>query len=504
MAYDYKSKTIKSVYEEMNQDKSGVLTRAENCAKLTIPSVFPLDGLTDTSDLDDVYQSLGARAVLNLASKFMQTLMPSTSPFFKLLPSKELEEKILSGNDATMLDTLNSQLVKLETGIQHEMERQSIRKSLHEALKLNIVTGNALIWKDKDTTSVFSLRNYGVKRDSAGNILDLVVEEIVSPRTLPEDITISDDTVERVSIYTRMVNDGEGNYQIYQEVDDKIVSGSEQAIKLKDPVPFIVLRWTALPNSHYGRGLVEHYLGDLRNYEAINMVIVDIASIMAKTIQMVNPNSQYGTNIDDLKKAQSGDYIAGHADDITTPQTNKFSDLRALLDYMQGLELRLSQAFLLFTSRDAERVTAIEIKRLSQQLEETLGGVYTLLAEDVQRPLLALFMKEMKIKLDKSIQAVITTGLDALGRGVDFTKIMETIEGLNLIPNAWGEVKVDVLVRRLTDATGVPSDNLFFSAEEKQASAQAQQEQMLQNEAGMSVAKEGGKRVVEAGLPIPQ
>lgn len=354
---DYKKDTIASVWDKLESTKNPVVTRAEDCAKLTIPSVFPKEDFSDSSVEDDVYQSLGARAVLNLSAKFMQTLFPTTSTFFKLMPTKDFEEQIMTGDNKKALDELNTKLVKLETAITNEMERQAIRKQIHEALKLLIVTGNVCLWKGTGDLTVLSLRNYVIKRDSKGNILDLIVREKMSPKALPETITLKDtESEEELYVYTRMVADGEGNYQIYQEVDNEIVAGSEYAIKTTDTAPFLVLRWTATAGSSYGRGLVEHYLGDLRNYEALNMAIVDIASVMARTVFLVNPNTQYGTDVDKLNEAVTGDYVAGHADDITVSQTNKQSDLQVLLNYMQILETRLSQAFLLFTQRNAERV----------------------------------------------------------------------------------------------------------------------------------------------------
>lgn len=354
---DYKKDSVASIWDKLESNKTSVVTRAEDCAKLTIPSIFPKSSFDDTSTIDDVYQSLGARAVLNLSAKFMQTLFPATSTFFKLMPTKDFEEQILSGDNKQALDELNSQLVKLETAITHEMDRQAIRKPIHEALKLLIVTGNVCLWKTKGEITVFNLRDYVVRRDTKGNVLDLVVREKMSPRSLPEEITVKDrDSDDEIYVYTRMVADGTGYYQIYQEVEGNIVTGSEYSIKTTDTPPFLVLRWTASAGSNYGRGLVEHYLGDLRNYESINMVIVDTASVMSRTVFMVNPNTNYGTDVDKLNEAVTGDYIAGHADDITVPQANKNSDMQVLLNYMQILETRLSQAFLLFTSRDAERV----------------------------------------------------------------------------------------------------------------------------------------------------
>lgn len=496
---DYKKDTIASVWDKLESTKNPVITRAEDCAKLTIPSVFPKEDFSDSSVEDDVYQSLGARAVLNLSAKFMQTLFPTTSTFFKLMPTKEFEEQIMTGENKKALDELNSKLVKLETAITNEMERQAIRKQIHEALKLLIVTGNVCLWKNTGDLTVLSLRNFVIKRDNKGNILDLIVREKMSPKALPDNITVKDEE-EEIYVYTRMVADGEGNYQIYQEVDNNIVAGSEYSIKTTDTPPFLVLRWTATAGSSYGRGLVEHYLGDLRNYEALNMAIVDIASVMARTVFLVNPNTQYGTDVDKLNEAVTGDYVAGHADDITVSQTNKQSDLQVLLNYMQILETRLSQAFLLFTSRNAERVTAMEIRQIAQQLEETLGGVYAILSTDMQKPLLSLFMKELKIKLDKKIDSVITTGLDAIGRGSDANKLLQFLEMLSMIPEGFNYLNSDTLVERLAYSMGIAVDGLLKTIEQLQQEAQARQEAEMENQFGSAIAQQGGKNLADVGI----
>lgn len=496
---DYKKDTIASVWDKLESTKNPVITRAEDCAKLTIPSVFPKEDFSDSSVEDDVYQSLGARAVLNLSAKFMQTLFPTTATFFKLMPTKEFEEQIMTGENKKALDELNSKLVKLETAITNEMERQAIRKQIHEALKLLIVTGNVCLWKNTGDLTVLSLRNFVIKRDNKGNILDLIVREKMSPKALPENITVKDEE-EEIYVYTRMVADGEGNYQIYQEVDNNIVAGSEYSIKTTDTPPFLVLRWTATAGSSYGRGLVEHYLGDLRNYEALNMAIVDIASVMARTVFLVNPNTQYGTDVDKLNDAVTGDYVAGHADDITVSQTNKQSDLQVLLNYMQILETRLSQAFLLFTSRNAERVTAMEIRQIAQQLEETLGGVYAILSTDMQKPLLSLFMKELKIKLDKKIDSVITTGLDAIGRGSDANKLLQFLEMLSMIPEGFNYLNSDTLVERLAYSMGIAVDGLLKTIEQLQQEAQSRQEAEMENQFGSAIAQQGGKNLADVGI----
>lgn len=499
---NYKEDKLSERWGTLDGKRSSVLKRAEESAKLTIPSVFPIAGFSEESSLDEVYQSLGARAVLNLSSKFLQNMFPATGTFFKLMLSKDLEERVLSGSEPSALDKINSELVKLETATMNHLERLGIRNPIHEALKLLIVTGNALLWKDGDSFSIFNLRDYVVLRDSSGNILEIIVREKVDVNTLPEDIRPKDTkNSDEVVVYSRLLRTDEG-YVFYQSIDDVFLASTEQNYKVDDVLPFIALRWTEMPSSNYGRGLVEHYIGDLRNYEALNMAIVDFASVMSRIIFLVNPNTQHGTNVKDLNEAVTGDFIAGHADDITTPDLGgKTSDLRALLEYMGTLETRLSQAFLLFTSRNAERVTAEEIRVVAQQLEETLGGVYSLLARDLQKPLLALIMKDLKIKLETGIEPVITTGISALGRGNDALKLSRFMEFLSMSPESAQYVNKKTLIERATYSLGISPDGLIYTDEEIQAQQQQAQNAQLEATLGQSLAQNGGAGLVNAMTP---
>ena len=64
-------------------------------------------------------------------------------------------------------------------------------------------------------------------------------------------------------------------------------------------------------------------------------------------------------------------------------QTDKQYDLRVVVDAIQRFEERMSFAFLLNAAvqRDAERVTAQEIRYMANELETALGGVYSLLSQ---------------------------------------------------------------------------------------------------------------------------
>ena len=50
--------TAKSIYERLSSERSPYVTRAEDCATYTIPSLFPKEGANGSSTFDTPYQSI--------------------------------------------------------------------------------------------------------------------------------------------------------------------------------------------------------------------------------------------------------------------------------------------------------------------------------------------------------------------------------------------------------------------------------------------------------------
>jgi hypothetical protein len=153
---------------------------------------------------------------------------------------------------------------------------------------------------------------------------------------------------------------------------------------------------------------------------------------------------------------------------------------------MDGIKDRLGAAFLLTSGvvRSAERVTAEEIRMLSQELESSLGGLYSLLSNELQLPLIERLMfvmsKSKKLpKLPKNlVQPVIVTGVEALGRGNDLNKLDQFLAGAAQVvgPQAVAQfVNVQEYFKRRATALGIKTIGLIKTEEQL---AQASQQQM--------------------------
>lgn len=164
--------------------------------------------------------------------------------------------------------------------------------------------------------------------------------------------------------------------------------------------------------------------------------MLEITAIASRTIPLVRPNSL--TKIKDIVNAKNGDVIQGDANDVTILQSQKSIDLQIINKTINDLETKLAKVFLLNSSlqRSGERVTATEIEYMAQELETSLGGVYSVLAQELQLPLIKRLLKVLSKdgiipKLPKdSIDLTITTGIEALGRSADANKMIQYIQTL--------------------------------------------------------------------------
>lgn len=498
-------KSCAETFEALASKRSTYLDRARECAKVTIPTLMPETGHNNTSRFETPYQGVGARGVNNLASKLLLALLPPNAPFFRLqVDDYTLEEM---AGDEKLRAKVEESLNKIERAVMNEMETDGLRSPLFESLKLLITTGNVLLHLPKDGGArVFNLNRYVVKRDAMGNVLEVLIKESQAPSSLPADIreTLTDEDVKdnSVDIYTKMYRKDE-MYHVYQEIGGKVVEGTEAKYPL-DKAPMLALRWTRIDGEDYGRGYVEEYLGDLISLEGLSKAVLEASAASAKVVFMVNPNGT--TRARDLAKAENGDIINGNAQEVTVLQTQKQADMSIAAQTVQTITSRLAQAFLMNTSvqRSGERVTAEEIRFMAGELEDALGGVYSILSQEFQLPLVSRIMDRMtKSKRIPSlpkgvVRPAIVTGLEALGRGHDLQKLQLFIQSVGSMgPEAMASINMSDLIARMGTSLGIDMSGLVKDEEQMAQERQAQEEAMQQQQLA-EMAKAAAPAAVKA------
>ena len=507
--------SIAKAYENMAADRDAFLTRARSCAELTIPTLVPPEGHTGSTQYDTPYQSVGARGVNNLASKLLMTLLPPNQAFFRLtIDDYDLVEL---GGDAR--GKAEEALARIERSATQVIESKAIRVPTFEALKQLIVSGNALVhMPPKGGMKVFRLDRYVVQRDTMGNVLKIITKETVAYDALPKDVLQAltenpdyelDTSKKECDIFTCVKRVGK-KFEVHQEVHDIVIESTKGSYP-EDKLPWMALRFIAVDGNHYGRSFCEEIVGDLKSLEALTKAIVEGSAASSKLLFLVRPNGT--TKMRSIADAPNGGIISGDANDVTTLQANKFNDFRVAQETMQKITERLSFAFLLNSSvqRQAERVTAEEVRYMAQELETALGGIYSVLSQEFQVPLvnllLAKMLKEGKMpKFPKdTLKPQIVTGLEALGRGQDLNKLSQFLQMLQPLGQQViaSELNIGDYLDRLGASLGIDTQGLVKSDEQKMQEQQAMQEQMQQQQM-MAMAEKGVAPAVKGMVDASQ
>jgi len=476
------------------------------CSRLTIPTLIPTTDIDKRTRVDEsrpsrhLYQSIGSRGLSNVSAKLLNALFPYSQPFFRLtMDQAAIEEQAQQrGNPEGIITQVDGFLATTELSILRKLDKMKARASLFEAMKHLACGGTGLLYVKDTGIRFYGLRSIVGDRDADDNLTDIVVKERLSQRYLPKVAqriaaglsgTAASESTESHDLYTHIKYDPDGGDKAvtwHQEYNDQVLSGTA-GFSSFDKSPWIALRLNKVSGSFYGTGLVEELLGDLTSYNELSKAITQAGLGSAKTIFLVNPNGV--TRADALNRANNFDFVPGDENDVKALNVGKQSDYQTALTLMQGIERRLNFAFLVTQAiqRDAERVTAEELKIMVNMLEESFGGVYTLLSDELQLPLIRRVMHMMKVGgeliqiPDGLVEPQITAGADAIGRGSDKQRL---VSFFSFAQSAYGPDAVAKYtnplegLRRAAAAEGVATKDLLLT--DKDLQARSNQEQQLQ------------------------
>lgn len=495
--------TAHARYEQLCERRQPFLKRARLASRYTIPSLVPPEGANSSTDFYTPFQSIGTRGVNNLASKLQLTLFPPTRKFFRLQISEDLEKDIPD----TAKSDWELALSKMEEKVLKRFETLGLRAPAFEAFRHLVVAGNVLLRIAKDGQRFYPLTQYVCRRSPEGSLLEIVVKECIDRSEIPQSVVqnveprLQKDGDKDVDLYTHIRLDGK-RWKIYQEVKGFEIPESVGSYP-KDKLPWLALRWGRQDGEDYGRSHCDEYIGDLIAAESLSRSIIRSAAISAKTIFLCNPNGI--TDPDDCVKAEEGDFIDGRAEDITPLGVDRAAELQTAKAVLEDITRRLSYAFLLNSAvqRNGERVTAEEIRYMAQELEDALGGSYSVLASEFQLPavvvVMALMQKERSLPQlpDKSIVPTIVTGMDALGRNHELARLDAFIGGAlqTFGPNVMGFINMSEYLKRRAACLDTDPANLILT--EQQVAAQQQQaaQQAITEKVAPQVTKIVGDRL---------
>ncbi len=421
--------TAPALWSTLDGKKTSLITRAERYCELTIRKLLLEDGRNKESEgLAHDYQSLGAQAVNHLTNKIMLAMFNPSKPFFRV----QLGRKARRGMDPAQLTALQPALAEIEKEAARELDARGQRPKLYSIIRHLIVVGNVLMVRAPTGLRVMSLKYYCLKRTIDGRIHTLVTKENLAFNEL-------DPKVQEAATVAKVRKEGEDKVDYYQVVRLQPNGGyiTEQwvnTLKLdqtkfggrytEKTLPFHALTWDLADEHDYGSSLVEDSHGDFEALSALAESVVDGSVIGTELRWLIDPTATLTAK--DVNESKNGDALPGRKDDMVPMNGGNPMAVQQALAGMEAWEKRLARNFLLLSAvtRNAERVTAEEVRLTALELETALGGVYSSLSAQIQAPIANWLLDEIDMTIDGTdFQVEVLTGLDALSRNGDLENL---------------------------------------------------------------------------------
>lgn len=488
--------TIQTLFNKYRDES--LLSKLENYALWTIPSVFPRNGEDNYYDFQNRQieydcQSIGAGLVNMLATKLASTLFPANTSFFRMQLSDDakavLEEKQIQD------------VIAYENKACERLFLKATYAQLIQAMRLLIITGECLVHRYMGTLRVFSLRDYACKRNNVGEVLDIITREHKFWSELDPSVQAligRKPEHEKLKLYTRVkrvVKNGFVSWKMTQEIEGCDI-GTD--VTYRDKLcPFIPVVWSYSNGDNYGRGHVEDYAADIYKLSRLSEALADYQFESMRILYLHDPSKFFDAKHAEM--AATGEYVTGAADAVVPLEAGAAQKMQQVMLSLSEVEQRLNKAFMNTSNqRDAERVTAYEVRLAAEEAEQVLGGVYSQLSQSLHLPLAYLLLDEADNTIIEAfdlnhIKLEILTGLQALSRSTSNQSLVMAVSDLTAILPVFTqgglgkEWNINKIAEGVFSSYGLTVADMKYTEKEllaiQQAEQQAQATQAMQAQA---------------------
>lgn len=485
--------THKSLFGKLRDDTA--INRYEQYAHWTLPHLMADPRVIAANGrvvVERDFQEMGALLVNNLAAKLARILFPTEYSFFKIGTGPKLMQELQDRLGITDVGEVKSQLAMLELEAKDRFHANAGYAAINMIMKYLITVGNVLVYRDSKAgrTLFWGPHRFSIKRAEDTTMLDCVLREITTFEALSPTIQSALRLAQRsrysrketqVEKYTRIVREyrGEGEgYFVSEQVDETPVGEGTWYPKLL--CPWFAPTWSIIPGEHLGRSLVEDFAGGFAKLSSMSEAAALYGVEMSRVLNLVSQAG--GASIDDLRAAPQGGFVRGDKESVTAYEAGDARKLEVLMNSIEPTVRNLAQAFMYTGStRDAERVTAFELRQQALEAENTLGGNVSTLSEGLQTPMARLTLAEVSpaatvgVALQK-LNPEITTGLAAMGRSSTVQNLLFAAqEAAGIITLAQLDKRIDParIVDTVFAGRSVDSKALMYTPEQQRANAEA-------------------------------
>jgi len=469
----------KEAFQALVAERGNIEAGWRQFAGITIPYLFRTEGDSETVSR----QSFLTKGVNSLANRITEVLLPVSRPPFTLEPNATQ----LETGDAEQVDDLRRQLATIAGRATEVMSEGKYTAAAIDLITKLIVLGSAVYKTDGKEIVTLNHTEYALSKDINGDLQRFIWREFMpldsidhSDLSTREALIIrAQNTTGYVALYTDYVLKGK-KWTSTQYIEESTEALNVSVMGLK-AMPWKAIDWIKVRGESYGVGLIESQIHTCVMYNELQGAL-DAAILKSADFRvLIDPASSIDP--ESFNQGLSGDSLAGKKDEVSVVANGLgAAEIQRISEYVDSLKRELSAVFLMQggITRDAERVTAEEIRQQSNALEQAYGAVFIGLSQSIQRPFIEGAIKEAGLdKIDAEI--VLKTGSESLSRYSELNNIRAFINDLGMAAQAIQAFPNDINTRELVNeliSNNAAPINVLNSLKDanaaKEAEAQAQ------------------------------
>ena len=484
--------TSKQLFDKLKAKRSRHEEIWELSAQYTLPHVYMSDEDRERGiEPEDLIigDSIGAECLSNLGSQILKIAFPAQGTFFTVTAKKNAE--LLGGLSDSQRDTIYR---KVEEASMLGLYKRGLHSQKTPMMQKMLALGDTIYSVPKvkkEKIQVYDNNDVVIKRTRNGVVSDVIVKEKTEYRFLSESAKMQlrekgrqfRHDSDEVCMYTHEYLNNDDKYSLTYSIDDVQLDMPENFVTSSGR-KFQVSSLTTVRGSHYGTGIVTQYLSLIHKANVYADTATDTAVAGSLVNWAVHPNAN--VRPEEWANREQGEPFGVKPDDIKAITADVGTHLQITQIMYAEIVRTLSRVFLLpqAVQRDAERVTAQEIRMIASRLEETHAGLYATIAEGLQRTLADIGMslindEELTPYLDE-LEVNLVTAMEAMSKGLELDNMLASLGDttiLNSVPPQIAEtLKLPEITSTIFNNRNVNADKYIKSQEEIEAEQERQAE----------------------------
>jgi hypothetical protein len=506
-------------FSDYDADRQIYLRRCRALARATDYTLLPYDkDIKATEQYVRQYQSSGPQALNLIESQFFFACYTPGLPWF----ASPLDARIIFDpaipNDAKN-EAMNLALLRDLT--LHAAMEQTARdgalgfyESQRQLIRAVVAFGSGLqLMHDDQTCQNFRLDQFVTQRDCKGSPVEHVTKECVDPMTLTDE-QLANVALDREQLRTKKRKERQKDLYTWVDYDSQNeewvtwqeIDGNQlQEERRENVCRYIAPAIRLAAGDHYGTSPLLAHLPTFAALDELGLRRLETAAIVSSVKWAVNHGSP--TDPEHLKwpsgSVLRASVVGGQVGDVAALYANVGNSPNVVQQAISEMEMGVAQSLGLIAPSlpNVDRVTATQVERVSNQLEQIMGGALSSYQATSQPHQIQVVMNDLKSILPKIpdqwksyISPKVLTGTAQAVRQVKSSRLASVVQlAAQMGEGVLTKLNLDQIFQAVLRYEAVFEPGMVKSPEQQQAEAEAAAQLQVQTQAAMDGGRDAAR-----------